>query len=136
MQATLTQPGSANLTAIPQATVPLNASQCMCSSLQDLASRAGGTLIEPECHTNNRCDGMVCEIDVFGNIFFIETIILPCIYAVDVVIEDEQGQPTFMTVYNQTDTHVIDLGIFSTNLYVVIIRHAYSMEISVSLEIK
>ena len=104
----------------------------MCSSLTDLASKSGGTLLEPECHTNERCDGIVCELDIFGNVFYIESIILPCDYAVDVVIEDSSGQPTFMSVYNRTEAHVIDLGFFSTNLFVEIIRHNYSMEISVS----
>lgn len=132
LQATLIHPGSPNVTAIPQVIVPLNASQCMCESLSLLASESGGTLLEPECYTNDRCNGVICELDIFGNVFYMESIILPCEYAVDVVIRDSNRQPTFMSYYNRTEVHVIDLGLFSANLYVEIIRRNYSMDVSVS----
>ena len=80
----------------------------------------------------DRCNGVICEIDIFGNVYYIENIILPCDYAVDVVIEDSQGRPTFMTIYNRTQSHPIDIGLFTATLYVEIVRHDYSMEISVS----
>ena len=131
-QATLSRAGSPNVTAVPRATVPLNASECMCSSLQDLANKAGGTLIEPECFTNQQCNGVTCEVDIIGNVFYLESIILSCTYAVDVVVRNSQRQPLFMTVYNRTEAHVIGLGSISTNLYVEIVRYPYSMEVSVS----
>ena len=104
----------------------------MCSSLQDLAAKAGGTLVEPECRTNQQCNGVVCEVDIFTYMFYLESIILPCDYAVDVVVRDSQMQPILMTIYNRTDVHFISLGPFTTRLYVEIVRHAYSMEVSVS----
>ena len=104
----------------------------MCSSLQDLAAKAGGTEIEPECRTNNQCNGVICELDIIGSVYYIESIILPCQYAVDVVVRDSQRQAIFMSVYNRTETHSISIGILTTSLYVEIVRHAYSMEVSVS----
>ena len=124
--------GSPNTTLIPQATVPLNASQCMCQSLEDLAVKAGGTDIEPSCETNTDCDGIVCELDLFGSVYYIENIILPCDYAVDVVVRDSDRRPIFMSVYNRTETHTITIGFISTSLYVEIVRRPYSMEVSVS----
>ena len=109
----------------------------MCQSLQDLAAQAvqvGGTNfnIEPECQTNQECNGVVCELDIFGSVFYLETIILPCDYAVDVVVRDSERQAIFMSVYNRTEIHMISIGIFTTSLYVEIVPHPYSMEVSVS----
>ena len=125
---------SSNTTLIPQATVPLNASQCMCQSLQDLAAQAvqADIDIEPECQTNQECNGVVCELDIFGSVYYLESIILPCDYAVDVVVRDSQRQAIFMSVYNRTEIHMISIGIFTTSLYVEIVPHPYSMEVSVS----
>lgn len=132
-QATLSQTGSANITAVPRAFVPLNASECMCSSLEDLASKAGGTFIEPECRTNQECNGVTCEVDTFGRVFYLESIILPCTYAVDVVLRNSERQPLFMTIFNRSEVHVLDFGLFiAPRLYVEIVRHPYSMEVSVS----
>ena len=131
-QVTVRQEGSSNVTLIPQATVPLNASECMCQSLQNLATKAGSTVVEPECLTNTECNGIVCELDIIGSVFYLESIILPCDYAVDVVVRDSQRRALFMSVYNRTETHTISIGIFSASLYVEIVRHPYSMEVSVS----
>ena len=127
------QEGSPNTTLIPRVTVPLNASQCMCQSLVDLAAVAGGTDIEPSCETNTDCNGVVCEVDLLGFVYYIESIILPCDYAVDVVSRDSQRRPTLMSVYNETGTHTIFIGPISTSLYVEIVRHPYSMELSVNI---
>ena len=104
----------------------------MCTSLQDLADKAGGTAIEPSCQTNDQCDGVICELDIFGSVYYLESIILPCQYAVDVVVRDSQRQALFTSLYNRTETHTINLGIISTSLYVEIVPHLYSMEVSVS----
>jgi hypothetical protein len=104
----------------------------MCQSLQDLAAKAGGTGFEPQCETNANCTGIECELDLFGLVFYLETIVLPCDYAVDVVVRDPQGRPTLMSVYNRTEAHTIYIGFISTSLYVEIVRHPYSMEVSVS----
>ena len=131
-QVTVQLEGSSNVTLIPQATVPLNASECMCQSLQNLTTKAGSTVIEPECQTNMECNGIVCELDILGSVFYLESIILPCDYAVDVVVRDSQRQALFMSVYNHTETHTISIGILSASLYVEINRHPFSMEVSVS----
>ena len=131
-QVTVRQEGSSNVTLIPQATVPLNASECMCQTLQDLATKAGSTVVEPECQTNTECSGVVCELDILGSVFYLESIILPCDYAVDVVVRDSQRQALFMSVYNRTETHTISIGTLSASLYVEINRHPFSMEVSVS----
>ena len=131
-QVTVQREDSSNVTLIPQATVPLNASECMCQTLQDLATKAGSTVVEPECQTNTECSGVVCELDILGSVFYLESIILPCDYAVDVVVRDSQRQALFMSVYNRTETHTISIGILSASLYVEINRHLFSMEVSVS----
>ena len=128
----MVQEGSSNTTLIPQAIVPLNASHCMCQSLQSLAVKAGGTPIEPECQTNQECNGVVCELDILSSVYYLENIILPCEYAVDVVVRNSQRQAIFMSVYNRTGTHAITIGFFTASLYVEIVRHDYSMEVSVS----
>ena len=105
----------------------------MCQSLQNLSTRAGGSDFEPECQTNPECNGIVCELDIFGSVFYLETIVLPCDYAVDVVIRDSQRQPTFMSVYNRTEIHTVNIGSFSAPLYVEIVPRPYSMEVYVSV---
>lgn len=105
----------------------------MCHSLQVLAANARAPPIEPECHTNQECNGIVCELDILGFVFYLESIILPCESAVDVVVRDSQNQALFMSVYNRTETHSLSFGIFTISLFVKIVRHNYSMEVSVSL---
>ena len=124
--------GSQSTTIIPQATVPLNTNDCMCSSLSDLATQSGHTVIEPECLTNQQCNGVICQMNLFHNVFYFENIILPCNYAINVIIQDAQFQPTYVTFYNRTESQPILLGFFPMTLYVEILRLTYSMEISVS----
>ena len=56
---------------------------------------------------------------------------MPCDYAVDMVIEDSSGQPTFLAVFNHTESQPIAVGFLNLILNVENIRHSYSMEISV-----
>ena len=104
----------------------------MCSSLSDLATQSGHTVIEPECLTNQQCNGVICQMNLFHNVFYFENIILPCNYAINVIIQDAQFQPTYVTFYNRTESQPILVGFFPMTLYVEILRLTYSMEISVS----
>ena len=116
---------------IPTVYVPLNPGDCMCDSLADLAQRATHPLIEPQCSTNQRCDGVRCELDILGTVYFLETVVLPCQNALSLLVEDSSGGVLHSSVFNRSETRSLQIGIFSLPTEVVILHHEYSMDIQV-----
>ena len=116
---------------IPQVLVPLNASECLCDSLADLAEQATHPLVEPECSTNELCNGVRCELDIFGSVYYLEIMIDSCESAVEVLVEDSQGQVLHSSTFNQTETKTLQIGSLSLPTEVVIVKHNYSMELQV-----
>ena len=116
---------------IPMVYVPLNPGDCMCDSLADLAQRATHPSIEPECSTNERCDGVLCELDIFGTVYYLEIIVLPCQNALALLVEDSSGGVLHTSVFNRTETRSLSIGILSLPTEVVIDPREYSMDIQV-----
>ena len=117
---------------IPTVYVPLNASDCMCSSLADLAQRATHPVIEPQCSTNERCDGVYCELDIFGAVYYLEVVILPCQNAISILVEDSSRQVLHTSVFNRNETRSISIGLIPLTTEVVIIPYEYSMDVRVN----
>ena len=116
---------------IPSVYVPLTPRDCMCDSLADAAEGATHPLIEPRCFTNERCDGVRCELDIFGTIYFLEVVILPCQNALALLVEDSSLQVLHTSVFNRTGTRNIQVGIVTVEAEVVIVPHDYSMDVQV-----
>lgn len=133
LQAGLTSGGGV---VIPTVYVPLNASDCMCASLADLAQQATHPLIEPRCSTNDLCDGIYCELDIFGSRYYLEIVVLPCQNALSILVEDSSRQVLYTSVFNRTETRSIQIGIFSLPTEVRITPYNYSMDIQVKKKIK
>ena len=131
LQADLTDGGGV---VIPTVFVPLNASDCMCSSLTDVAQQATHPGIEPECSTNDACDGVYCELDIFGARYYLEIIVLPCRNAVDVLVENSARQVLHEDVYDRNETRSFFIGFIPVTIEAIIIPYEYSMDIQVKLE--
>ena len=84
--------------------------------------------------TNEQCNGVRCELDVLGDIYHVETILLSCEEppAVDVLIEDEQNQPLHAIIISRTGLYTININGLPLPLYVEIEHHDYSMDVVVS----
>jgi hypothetical protein len=129
IQADLTNGGGV---VIPTVFVPLNASDCMCSSLTDVAQQATHPGIEPECSTNDDCDGVYCELDILGARYYLEIIVLPCQNALDVLVEDSSRRVLHADVYDRNETRFFSIGIVPLSNEVIIIPYEYSMDVQVS----
>lgn len=112
---------------IPSVLVSLNASTCMCSSLQHLASISGHNDIETECNTNEACDGVRCQLNIIGNIFYLETIVLPCEDALEIVVEDSRLTEIESFRFNQSERRNIVVSGFPLTVDMTLIRREYSM---------
>ena len=118
---------------IPQVYVPLNASDCMCSSLQELASLSGPSLIETSCVTNDECDGVRCQLNIVNNIFYVETVVFPCSNATDVLVEDQAFTVLFMTtIFNRSEVRNVVIGGRPLIINATVVPMDYSMLIAVS----
>ena len=116
---------------IPQVYVPLNASDCMCDALGHLAEQATHPGVEPECSTNDLCNGVLCELNIIGAVYYLEIIVLPCQNAVSLLVEDSSRRVLHMSVFNQTATRPIPIGFLTLQTQVILVPHNYSMEVQV-----
>ena len=103
----------------------------MCASLADIAQRATHPLIEPQCSTNDDCDGVYCELDIFGARFYLEVVVLPCQNALSVLVEDSSRQVLYSSVFDRTETRLVQISGFSLPIEVRITPHDYSMDVQV-----
>ena len=118
---------------IPVVHVPLNASDCFCDSLTGLAQVATHPVLEPECSTNEACDGIRCEVDIFGTVYYFEIVIRSCSESVGLLVEDSNFNVLNMAEFNQSETRPIQVGSLTLQVEVVIVKYPYSMEIQVQL---
>ena len=90
-------------------------------------------MVEHDCTANTDCDGMICELDVFGTVYYLETLLLSCEEppAVDVVVEDDEHKALFASQFNRTGTYELVISGFRLPLSVVIEHHDYSMDVEV-----
>ena len=105
----------------------------MCASLRSLATRIDSPL-EHDCVTigNPACNGVRCELDVFGSVFYVETIVLPCTNSVELVVRDSNMEAIHTDVFNKTEVRVIMVDILPLLVDVEITVKPYSMLVRVS----
>ena len=123
---------SSNLYLIPPVVYSINTTDCLCSSMEDLAD-AIHSPIEHDCAATPTCDGVTCQLDVLGNAYIVEMDVLSCAQppGVDVLVIDSMGQIFYSTVVNDNTTGVILIGSYYVLMMATLIRHDYSIEVEV-----
>ena len=118
---------------IPPITVPIDQQFCSCQSLEGLASNIH-TPLEPECFTNDMCNGIRCKFTVLGSMFQLETLLLSCNNppAIETVLEDENNAPLSTNTASRTGIYYMRVNTLELPMYVEITHYNYSMDISVS----
>lgn len=130
--------GDIALLLIPDVSVPLNTTECSCQSLQDLAALVESP-VEHDCNNNSRCDGVRCELDIFGEIFFVEVVVLSCAQpvAMEVLVEVREEDNTFRPlstfIYDQDLEGVLVIEGVEINIDGTIIHNEYSIEVEAEL---
>ena len=119
---------------IPPVSIPLDPQRCSCESLKGLAESIDSPL-EHDCMTNEDCDGVWCEFDLFGTVYHLETLLLSCEDppALAMVVEDVNKQPLHVTNFSRTGIYSLGLGRgFNIPLGITMVHHPYSVNITVS----
>ena len=118
---------------VPRVTIPLNQQYCSCQSLAELAKKTQSPL-EHDCTTNEACNGIRCELEIFGTFFYLESLLLSCNSppALETVVEDEDKKVLHTSVVSRTGAYSLSLLGLELPTYVEITHHDYSMDISVS----
>ena len=118
--------------AVPDVTVPLNASDCACRSLQQLASDAQSSpgLLQLSCSTNQQCTGVRC-VPALPSLFGVDLTVLPCRSppAVQVSLVDATG---YAALYSGTFDRSQNVSVSALlTLSVDITQRQYSMDVGV-----
>ena len=93
---------------IPWVQYDINTTQCLCSSVEQLAEEIQSP-IEHDCSATPTCDGVTCRLEVFGNMFIVETDILSCTTppAIDVIVKDSSEDVVYSGVFDDNTTGII-----------------------------
>ena len=70
--------------------------------------------------------------NTLGGMYFVEGVILPCDNAVDIVVEDSDLDPIFMTIFNESDWRQLNINGYMVWVNSTIVQREYSMDIAVS----
>ena len=122
------------VTFIPPTYIPLEPSICSCQSLEEMANKIDSSL-EQNCATNEDCTGVRCELNIFGNTYHVETILLSCEDppAMDVVVENEENSPLYAAKFNHSGLYRIEISGLPLWLHATAIHNDdYSIEVEVS----
>ena len=90
--------------------------------------------IEHDCYNTSRCDGIRCELDVFGVAYYVEIVVLSCAQptAIELLVEDAAFQPLTETIFDQTSESIITISGLDLHIVATIIHHEYSIEVEVA----
>ena len=120
-------------TLIPPITFSINTTDCLCSSLEELADKIHHPL-EHNCVVNPNCTGVTCDLEVVIGTISMEVLIFSCNQppAMELVIRDLVGNPFFSGFFNESEVTSLTIAGFSSPLSVKIVHRTYSMDIEVS----
>ena len=123
-----------NIDLVPWVQYDINTTECLCSSVEELAEKIHSPA-EHDCSATPTCDGVTCELEVFGNTLTLETDVLSCTTppAFDVIVKDSSGTPIYTGVYDDNSTGTINIAGFVLPISVLLIQRPYSIEIEVRL---
>ena len=107
---------------------------CMCENIRSFASKfVSHPSFPANCSANEGCDGVNCGLPVAGSVYYIETLILPCINSVDVIVRNQEGSVVYASVFNETTRRPATILTLPVTFYVTIESRPYSMDVSVSV---
>ena len=111
----------------------------MCSSLQALAQKLESIhpIVESDCVTTRNCTGVRCELNIsadFTAMYFGEVVVLPCLNALEFLVENLQNQALIMDRFQGpiNENSTIDIGGFAFIAGQQITVQDYSMTANVS----
>ena len=119
-------------TFIPSTAVPLNTSDCMCQSIQNIRQSSDipdGAV----CVNNSQCTGMDCTISIGGSAYNVKTNIQPCSYLPGFLFTVSQAQTGTVVFKEFFDSSTNSSLLLQLPLYVVVTNKPYSMIIIVSI---
>ena len=116
---------------VPRTVISLNASDCMCQSIQSLA-QLGESPVETNCTSNPKCTGLECTFNLYNNDYKVETEVNPCTHppGIDFYIKPVHTNQILFHRFFNTSSNATILGLFP--LHVTVEHRNYSMIISVS----
>ena len=117
---------------VPHTVISLNASDCMCQSIQSVAE-LGESPVETNCTSNPKCTGLECTFHYNSTDYRVETEVDPCTYppGIDFYIKSVQTNQVLFHHFFNTSSNTTILGSFP--LHVTVEHRNYSMIISVSI---
>ena len=114
---------------VPHTVISLNASDCMCQSIQSLA-QLGESPVETNCVNNSKCTGLECTFN-YSTGYRVETEVNPCTHppGIDFYIKPVHTNQILFHHFFNTSSTILGL----CPLHVTVEHRDYSMIIFVSI---
>ncbi len=119
----------------PPTFIPLNASDCMCRSMTELATLAGHSEIETNCRVINNCTSIRCNLNVLGTAYYLELAVSACDETIYLLVENSAFEVIHRSDFSSSGIAVIEIvpG-FPLRTDVTLVPRDYSILIEVSEE--
>lgn len=118
---------------VPNVIVPLNASDCMCRSLQQLSTSVQSSAPGLSCTTGPQCNSVQClPQTLLPSLFGLDMTVLQCRNppAVQISLTDSSGFLIYSGVFDRSQNATVSVLL---TLSVTIIQRQYSMDVEVSI---
>ena len=114
---------------VPNVVIPLNTSDCMCRSLQQLSSDIQNSIPQLSCSTDLRCHGVLCTLP--ASLYGADMAVLPCRSppGLRISLADAEGHQIYSGVFDRSQNASVSSLLM---LNVVIVQRKYSMDVQVS----
>ena len=114
---------------VPNVVIPLNTSDCMCRSLQQLSSDIQNSIPQLSCSTDLRCHGVLCTLQ--ASLYGADMAVLPCRSppGLRISLTDAEGHQIYSGVFDRSQNASVSSLLM---LNVVIVQRKYSMDVQVS----
>ncbi len=122
---------------IPNASLPLESHECACQSLQSITNTSVDSTLVRNCTVLPNCEGLICELDVLGDVYYFEVIVLACESPpmVEWVLKNDQMQSIFVEDLSQGSSGPQPVGHTSLMIDWEVFVHEYSLDIQVSMHV-
>ena len=113
---------------IPNVVIPLNTSDCMCRSLQQLSSDVQRSIPQLSCSTVARCTGVRCSVP--ASLYGADVAVLPCRDppGLRISLADAQKRQVYSGVFDRSQNASVSSLLM---LNVAIVQRKYSMDVQV-----
>ena len=128
-----TQASINNNVIVPDVVVPLNVSDCMCRSLQQISDGVQSTVPGLRCTAGPQCNNVRClPQTLLPSLFGVDLTVLQCRSppAVQISLTDSNGYAIYSGIFDRSQNATVSALL---TLSVTIIQREYSMDIEVSI---